>query len=83
MKPIFEALTHAGLDSGGGAFCLSFRVCLHRLCLFFGLALGLCLTDRAGSGALADPRAEGIGIRKLSLCCRCTGFGAGVFSVRT
>ena len=43
-------------------FCLSFRVCLFRLCLF----LGLGLADRAGSGALADPRAEGIGVRKLS-----------------
>lgn len=67
MKPIFKALTIAGSDSGGAAFCLLFRVCLLRLCLFFGLALGLGLTDRAGSGALADPRAEGIGIRKLSL----------------
>ena len=83
MKPIFKALTIAGSDSGGAAFCLLFRVCLLRLCLFFGLALGLGLTDRAGSGALADPRAEDISIRKLSLCCRCTGFGAGVFSVRT
>ena len=67
MKPIFKALTIAGSDSGGAAFCLLFRVCLLRLCLFFGLALGLGLTDRAGSGALADPRAEGISIRKLSL----------------
>ncbi|MBP08209.1 MAG: hypothetical protein CMH08_10080 [Marinovum sp.] len=32
-----------------------------------GLVLGLGLIDRAGSGALADPRAEIIGIRKLSL----------------
>ena len=67
MKPIFKALTIAGSDSGGAAFCLLFRVCLLRFCLFFGLALGLGLTDRAGSGALAAPRAEGIGIRKLSL----------------
>jgi hypothetical protein len=67
MKPIFKALTIAGSDSGGAAFCLLFRVCLLRLCLFFGLALGLGLTERAGSGALPDPRAEGIGVRKLSL----------------
>ena len=58
-------------------FCLSFRVCLLRLCLFFGLVLGLGLTDRAGSGALAVPCAEGIGIRKLRL----RGAGAQV-SVR-
>ena len=67
MKPIFKALTHAASDSGGGAFCLSLRVCIRRLCLFFGLALGLDLTGRAGKGASADPRPEGIGIRKLSL----------------
>ena len=67
MKPIFKALTIVGSNSGGAAFCLLFRVCFLRLCLFFGLALGLGLTDRAGSGALADPRAEGISIRKLSL----------------
>ena len=60
-------MTIADSDSGGGAICISFRVCLLRLCLFFGLALGLGLTERAGSGALPDPRAEGIGIRKLSL----------------
>ena len=67
MKPIFKALTIVGSNSGGAAFCLLFRVCFFRLCLFFGLALGLGLTDRAGSGALADPCAQGIGIRKLSL----------------
>ena len=67
MNLIFKALTIAGSDSGSAAFCLLFRVCLLGFCLFFGLALGLGLTDRAGSGALADPRPEGIGIRKLSL----------------
>ena len=67
MKPTFKALTIAGSDSGVAAFCLLFRVCLLRLCLFFSLALGLGLTDRAVSGALADPRAEGVSIRKFSL----------------
>ena len=47
MKPIFKALTIADSDSGGAAFCLLFRVCLLRLRLFFGLVLGLGLTDRA------------------------------------